>query len=137
MAEVHSRAARSARADLVGLASSTLDSAFTAATRLGVARAYGSAEELIAADDIDVIHICSPNATHAAYASAALAAGKHVICEKPLATSGDDAQVLADLATSTGLTATPFVYRPMVRDRPASPVTSALSLRGRICRTGC
>ena len=41
--------------------------------------------DLIARDDVDVVHICTPNATHAELAHAAIAAGKAVVCEKPLA----------------------------------------------------
>ncbi|BDI21778.1 Gfo/Idh/MocA family protein [Herbiconiux sp. L3-i23] len=118
MAAVHSRAARAAGARLVGLSSSTLERASAAAEALGVERAFASAEQLLADDAIDVVHICTPNATHAALASAALAAGKHVICEKPLATEIADAERLVGEAEASGLvTAIPFVYRfhPMAR----------------------
>ncbi|GAA3885671.1 Gfo/Idh/MocA family oxidoreductase [Leifsonia kafniensis] len=122
MAAVHSRAARTARAELAGVASSSPRSAERAAQRLGLTRSHDSVEELLADDGIDVIHVCTPNTTHAGFALAALDAGKHVICEKPLATSVEDAIVLARRAVETGLTATvPFVYRfhPMVREARA------------------
>ena len=45
-----------------------------------------TAEALIDADDVDIVHICTPNRSHLPLARRALAAGKHVICEKPLAT---------------------------------------------------
>jgi predicted dehydrogenase len=51
----------------------------------GVSRTYAKAEELIADPDIDIIDVCTPNAYHAPLSIAALEAGKHVICEKPLA----------------------------------------------------
>jgi predicted dehydrogenase len=69
--------------------------------------------------DVDVVHICTPNHLHAPLAERAIAAGKHVICEKPLSTGVDSSRRLADLAaTATGVTAVPFVYRfyPTVRD---------------------
>jgi len=122
MAAVHSRAARAARAELVGGASSSADRARDAAERLGLDAAFDSVDELLADPDIDVVHVCTPNATHAAIARAALEAGKHVICEKPLATSATDAAALTALAEERGLVAAvPFVYRfhPMVREARA------------------
>ncbi|PWC03766.1 Gfo/Idh/MocA family protein [Agromyces badenianii] len=122
MAAVHSRAARAARADLTGGASSSADRARDAALRLGLSAAFESVDELLADPDIDVVHICTPNTTHAAIAMAALEAGKHVICEKPLATSATDAAALTALADDRGLVAAvPFVYRfhPMAREARA------------------
>lgn len=122
MAEVHSRAARAAGAEIAGIASSNPASAARAKDRLGVEQAYASAQDLIEDDAIDVIHVCTPNATHAAYAAAALEAGKHVVCEKPLATSAEDAAALAALARAAGkVAAVPFVYRfhPMLREARA------------------
>jgi predicted dehydrogenase len=137
MAEVHSRASRAARAALVGGASSSLDSAQRAAISLGFERAYATPDELFADSAVDVVHVCTPNATHLEYALAALDAGKNVICEKPLATSVADAELLADRAAAAGVTATvPFVYRyhPMVREaraRVASGLAGAvLTIQG-------
>ena len=122
MAAVHSRAARAARAELAGGASSSASSGRDAAERLGLEAAFDTAEALIADPGIDVIHVCTPNSTHAPIARAALEAGKHVICEKPLATSSADAAALVDLAAERGLVAVvPFVYRfhPMAREARA------------------
>ena len=122
MAAVHSRAARAASGALAGSASSSAGRAAEAAERLGIAAAYDSAEELLADPAIDVIHVCTPNTTHADYARAALLAGKHVICEKPLATNAADAAELAGLAAERGLVAAvPFIYRfhPMAREARA------------------
>lgn len=117
MAEVHTRAARAARADLAGIVSSTPEKSAAAADRLGVARAYGTLDELLADDTVDVVHVTTPNALHAKQAGAVLAAGKHVICEKPLATSTADAEELVRAADGRVATV-PFVYRfhPMVRE---------------------
>ncbi|MEV8214271.1 Gfo/Idh/MocA family oxidoreductase [Leifsonia sp. NPDC077715] len=120
MAEVHSRAARAARAELAGITSSSPERSAAAAERLGIARAYGSLDELLADDSIDVVHVTTPNALHAEQASAVLASGKDVICEKPLATTVADAEAL--VAAAEGRTATvPFVYRfhPLVREARA------------------
>src|SRR4030095_10619770 len=101
---------------------STAERARNAADRLGLAEAFDSVATLVADPDVDVVHVCTPNATHAAIARAALEAGKHVICEKPLATSSADAAALAALAAERGLVAAvPFVYRfhPMAREARA------------------
>lgn len=122
MAAVHSRAARAAGAALVGGASSSADRARDAAGRLGLGQAYDSLDDLLADPGIDVIHVCTPNTTHAGIARAALDAGKHVVCEKPLATAARDAAELTELAADRGLVAAvPFVYRfhPMAREARA------------------
>jgi predicted dehydrogenase len=90
-----------------------------AARVLGAERAANSAEELIADPDIDVIHICTPNHLHVDLATAVIASGKHVICEKPLALDVEDAQLLVEAAAARGVVAVvPFIYRfyPTVRD---------------------
>ncbi|ABM09669.1 MULTISPECIES: Gfo/Idh/MocA family oxidoreductase [Micrococcaceae] len=133
MAEVHSRAARAAGADIAGIASSSRTSADRAKDRLGVQQAYDSVQDLVEDDAIDVIHICTPNGTHYGLAEAALKAGKHVVCEKPLATNVQDATELVELAAKAGTVATvPFVYRfhPMIREareRIASGQTGRIS----------
>ena len=116
---VHARSARLAGAQVAGVAASTPERAAAAASRLGATKAYDSAEALVTADDIDVVHICTPNHLHAPLAHAALAAGKHVVCEKPLATSAAEAGALVDAADSAATeSAVPFVYRyyPTVRE---------------------
>jgi predicted dehydrogenase len=122
MGRVHAAAARRAGARLTAVASSNRDRAEAVAHQLGVARAEADADAVFSASDIDVVHICTPNATHAPLAAAALAAGKHVVCEKPLATSVADARALVRAADEAGVVgAVPFVYRyhPMVREARA------------------
>ncbi len=120
MATVHSRAARSARAKLVGVASSTAEKAAKAADALGIATAYASFDELLDDDAVDVVHVTTPNALHAEQAVAAFAAGKHVVCEKPLATTVADAERMVE-AAGAHVATVPFVYRfhPMVREARA------------------
>ena len=109
---VHADAARRAGARVVGVSASTAERAKAAAARLGAERSFDSSEELVAADDVDVVHICTPNDLHGPLVRLALAAGKHVVCEKPLSVDGPDADALAELAESSGLVnAVPFVYR--------------------------
>lgn len=115
---VHAHAVRRAGGQLVAVCGSTPHSSERSARRLGAARA-STAEEIIAADDVDVVHICTPNNVHVQLATAALAAGKHVICEKPLATTVSDAAALVAAAEKAGtVAAVPFIYRfyPMVRE---------------------
>jgi predicted dehydrogenase len=72
------------------------------ADELGVARACASVEELTDGN-VEVVHVCTPNALHLSHCQAAISAGKHVICEKPLATSINDAEELLRLAEGAGL----------------------------------
>jgi predicted dehydrogenase len=119
---VHARSAKLAGAELAGVSASSPSSAEAAARALGAERAFASSEELVVADDVDVVHICTPNHLHLPLAEAALAAGKHVICEKPLAIDVAGAQRLADAAAAAGRqAAVPFVYRyyPTVREARA------------------
>src|SRR6478735_1355165 len=116
---VHARSARLAGASLVGVAASSPESARRAAAALGAERAFDSAEALVSADDVDVVHICTPNHLHVPLAEAALAAGKHVILEKPIAMDAESAQAITDAAADAGkIAAVPFVYRyyPTVRE---------------------
>jgi predicted dehydrogenase len=131
---VHARSSRLAGARLVGVAASSPESARRAATTLGAERAFATAEELVEAPDVDVVHICTPNHLHVALAHAALAAGKHVICEKPIALDAAGAQTLADAAAAADrIASVPFVYRyyPTVREareRVRTGVTGPLRL---------
>jgi predicted dehydrogenase len=115
---VHAHAVHRAGGQLVAVSGSTPQSSQHAAARLAAARA-ATAAEIFAADDIDVVHICTPNNLHREQVIAALAAGKHVICEKPLATTLDDAAALVEAAENAHrVAAVSFIYRfyPMVRE---------------------
>lgn len=119
--EVHRRAAVLAGAEVVGVLASTPERSREVAGQWGVAKAYADIDEVVA-DDLDVVHICTPNASHVPFAVAALESGKHVVCEKPLGVSLDDARRAAEVAARTGLINTmPFAYRfhPMAREMRA------------------
>ncbi|MFF2345127.1 Gfo/Idh/MocA family protein [Pseudarthrobacter sp. NPDC058119] len=119
MGSVHAHAVRAAGGEVIAVAGSSQASAEAAVSALGARTAAESPEALIARADVDVIHICTPNATHADLARKAIAAGKAVICEKPLATNVGDALELTALAAQAGVvTGVPFVYRfyPAVRE---------------------
>jgi predicted dehydrogenase len=116
---VHARSARLAGGRLVGVAASSPERAAVAASELGAERGFASSEELVEAEGVDVVHICTPNYLHLPLAEAALAAGKHVVCEKPLALDADGALRLTRAAAAAGRqAAVPFVYRyyPTVRE---------------------
>jgi predicted dehydrogenase len=108
MGSVHSRAARRAGAEIVAVATRSADA--EAAERMGAARAVATLEDLLV--DVDVVHLCTPNRLHEEQALAALAAGVHVVCEKPLSVDAASARRMADAAAAAGVVATvPFVYR--------------------------
>ena len=70
------------------------------ASRLGIEKAFGSYEELLADPDVDAVYIPLPNHLHVPWSLRAIAAGKHVLCEKPIGLSVDEAQQLADAAAA-------------------------------------
>jgi predicted dehydrogenase len=78
----------------------------------GWSRSAREWQEVTAADDVDVVDICTPNDTHVDIALDALSRGKHVLCEKPLALDGNGAHRLCQAAAASGLvTQVGFVYR--------------------------
>ncbi len=85
---------------MVGIASRDEEKARSAAESLGLPRAYGSYEELLADSDIEAVYNPLPNHLHVDWSIRALEAGKHVLCEKPLGLDAKDAQRLLDAAKS-------------------------------------
>jgi predicted dehydrogenase len=119
MARVHAHAIRTAGGTVTRVAGSSPARAKEAAAALGAEEVSASVEELVADPAVDVVSICTPNHLHVPMATAALAAGRHVVCEKPLALGPEDADRLAGLAADAGTVhAVPFVYRyyPTVRE---------------------
>jgi predicted dehydrogenase len=96
---VHVEALRRLGVEVAGVAASTADRA----AAKDLAPAYESYEALLADERVDVVHITTPNHLHFPQAQAALAAGKHVVCEKPLAVTSDESAELLALATASGL----------------------------------
>lgn len=66
------------------------------------ARAYTDYKELLKDESIDVVHVCTPNREHSFITVDALKAGKHVMCEKPMAINGEEAQKMLDASRRTG-----------------------------------
>jgi predicted dehydrogenase len=68
----------------------------------GIPRAYGSYDELLADDEVDVVYNALPPSGHAPWSIAALEAGKHVLCEKPAAMNADEARAMVEASERTG-----------------------------------
>lgn len=105
MGFTHVEALRRLGVEVVGLLGSTPEKGQTAAQSLGIPHFYEDFGELVADPTVDIVHICTPNYLHYPMAKAALERGKHVICEKPLATSSQQSLELVQLAQKTGLVA--------------------------------
>lgn len=97
--------------EVVAIASRDLDAAQAAADGLAIESAFGSYEELLAAD-VDAVYVPLPNDMHAEWTMRAAAAGKHVLCEKPLAMSAAQAREIADACSDAGVKlGEAFMYR--------------------------
>lgn len=94
MAKVTPGIMASPHSEVVAIASRDLGKAQEAAAKLGIPKAYGSYEELFADPDIDAIYNPLPNHLHVPMTVAAAKAGKHVLCEKPIALNAADAEAL-------------------------------------------
>src|SRR5919202_92514 len=98
--------------DIVAIAVSSDVSGQQKAEALGARRGYGSYQALIDDPDVHVVHNATPNYLHAAVTSAALAKGKHVVSDKPLAMTAAESKRLLDEAKRAGVvTAVTFNYR--------------------------
>jgi len=88
---------------VVGLAEATPELAQKKAAELGFEKAYPSVEAMLADPEINAVHLATPNHLHYPHAKAALLAGKHVICEKPLAMNTTESAELVKLAAELHL----------------------------------
>ena len=90
------------------------------AEKLGVPEAYGSYAELLRREDLEAVYVPLPNSLHAPWTLAALAAGKHVLCEKPLALTVREARLMIAAARKSGrVLMEGFMYRHHPRNRRA------------------
>ncbi len=88
---------------VTAIASRDFDRARETATKLGIPKAYGSYEDLIADPNIDAIYNPLPNQLHVPWTTKAAEAGKHVLCEKPLSMTVAEAKTLLDVRARTGV----------------------------------
>lgn len=117
------------RHSLETVASRTLDRARSYAAEWGIPRPTGSYEALLADPNVDAIYISLPNSLHVEWTIRALEAGKHVLCEKPLALTADDVDRVAEAARRTGkIAAEAFMYR----SHPLTAAAAAVVREGRV-----
>lgn len=88
-----------------GIMGSTPAKSESARKQLGLPKAYGSFDEILEDDSVDAVHLAVPNVLHYDMCKRALAAGKHVMCEKPLAMTSEESAELVELAAASGLVA--------------------------------
>ena len=100
---VHVEALRRIGVRVAGLLQSSPERGVARAAELGLPGAYRSLSELLADDAVQVVHVTSPNALHHAQVKEILAAGRHVVCEKPLAMTSAESAELVGLAAASGL----------------------------------
>lgn len=109
---------RDPRCELVAIADPMIERAQEFAAEFGIPSVYSSHEELIAREDIHLVDVCTPSATHFDLSMAALTAGKHVLCEKPVAYDYKETLRAAAFARSKGLKTKlgfTFRYSPAMR----------------------
>src|ERR687885_1154503 len=140
MGAAHSQAWRTAgrffdlpyRVDMAALGGRSADAARAGADRLGWSAVETDWRALVARDDVDLVDVCTPGDTHAEIAIAALEAGKHVLCEKPLANTVEEAEEMtraAEAAASRGVRSmVGFNYRRV----PALALAQRLVASGRL-----
>lgn len=100
---VHVEALRRLGVEITGVLGSNEENTVRVASELRLPHAYGSLDELLAEPGLTAVHVATPNYLHAPMATAALAAGKHVVCEKPLAMDAAQGAELLSLAETSGL----------------------------------
>lgn len=111
----------SRRCRLVAVGSRQMGTARELAVAQGIATAYGSYEELLADKEVDAIYVSLPNSLHKEWTIKALRAGKHVLCEKPLAMNAPESEEMFTMARKEGRTLVEgFMYR-------AHPLTEAVA----------
>jgi predicted dehydrogenase len=120
---------RGARCHVAAIASRDLAKAQAAASELGIPRSYGSYEELLADPEIEAIYNPLPNHLHVPWTIRAAEAGKHVLCEKPIALSATEARTLLDVRARTGVQ---IGEAFMVRNHPQWLAAKELVASGRI-----
>jgi len=109
---VHVEGLRRMGVPIHGLLGSSADRTAAKAHALGLPRAYASLDELLDDDRVEVVHVTSPNHLHHPHVRQILAAGRHVVCEKPLAMTSDESAELVRLAADSGrVTAVNFNIR--------------------------
>src|ERR1700744_2730887 len=104
MGRVHTEGLRRlGNVEVIGVAARTEEAARKFADAMGIEHATAKYQDLLADPALDAVHICTPNELHFPMAKAALEAGKHVLCEKPLAATVEEAESMIKLAAEKKL----------------------------------
>ena len=119
------------RSTITAIASREAGRAEAVAAELDIPRAHASYEALLADPEVDAVYIPLPNHLHAEWSIAAARAGKHVLCEKPLAMTATDAQAMVDACEAEGVR---LMEAFMYRHHPSWQAVKALITSGRIGR---
>ena len=122
---------RAARCEVVAIGSRDPARAAAVAERYGIARVHGSYEALVADPDVDAVYVPLPNHLHAEWTIAAARAGKHVLCEKPLALTPADAERMIEVCRAEGVA---LMEAFMYRLHPSWVAVRELVASGRIGR---
>ena len=96
--------AKIAEIEMVAFCDIEIEKAEAAAKKYGTeqAKVYTDYKELLKDNDIDVVHVCTPNRSHSSITVDVLEAGKHAMCEKPMAKTSDEARKMLEAANRTG-----------------------------------
>ena len=139
----HVPALQAAGATLTAFASRTLESAQAAADEAGGGSVVADWRDLVTRDDVDAVVLCTPNALHAPQALAAIAAGKHVLVEKPFTVTVEESDAVLAAAAAAGvvvMTAHNGRFAPLVEGLAhqvrAGAVGEVLSVRCVMCHPG-
>jgi len=133
---VHVEGLRRLGINVKGLLGKDLEESKAACAQIGLGHPYASFEEVLADDEIQAVHLAVPNVLHYPMVKQALAAGKHVMCEKPLAMTSEQSAELVELARKSNVIAGVnynLRFYPMnleVRDRLATKDTRIFSIVG-------
>ena len=98
---VHIQALRRLGINVIGVLGSSAERGAERAAEIGVSNAYASLDDLLADDAVDVVHVTTPNHAHYSQVKAILSAGKHVVCEKPLAMTSTESAEMVELAKAS------------------------------------
>ena len=122
---------RGERSEVVAIASRDADAARRVAGELGIPTAHGSYEALLADPDVEAVYLPLPNHLHKPWTIAAARAGKHVLCEKPLALTARDAEEMVEACDRAGVR---LMEAFMYRHHPSWVAARELVATGRIGR---
>src|SRR5512141_779334 len=105
MGGTHIEALRRIGVEVLGAIGNSQEETQVGSNQYALTERYATFEDICADPEVDVVHVCTPNYLHFPQATAALQAGKHVVCEKPLANTSAEARGLAELAEANKLVA--------------------------------